>query len=136
MRGAHVWQRHRRDRERGQSLVELSIALPVLLVLLLGAVDFGRLYYASVTVAGAARNGAQYASENPNDTAGIRAAALEDAGTLNPQPTVTVTGPDADATGGRYIGVRVQHTFHTLVPWPGIPSSVDISRQVVMRVVE
>lgn len=126
----------RRHGDRGQSLVELSIVLPVLLILLLGAVDFGRLYYASVTVTGAARNGAQYASENPDDTAGIRAAALEDAGVLNPQPTVTVSGPDSDPAGGRYIGVRVTHTFRTLVPWPGIPSSVDISRQVVMRVVE
>ncbi len=123
-------------RERGQSLVELSIVLPVLLILLLGAVDFGRLYYASVTVAGAARNAAQYASENPQDFSGIQAAAQEDTEGLSPQPTITVSGPSPDASGGRYIGVTVTHTFRTLVPWPGIPSSVDISREVVMRVVE
>lgn len=125
----------RPSRERGQSLVELSLALPVLLILMLGAVDFGRLYYASVTVSGAARNGAQYASRNPADTAGIQAAALEDADSLD-NPTVVVTGPSTDPSGGTYIGVEVSHTFETLVPWPGIPSSVEISRRVVMRVAE
>lgn len=136
MKVRHVSIVRRLTRERGQSLVELSIVLPVLLILLLGAVDFGRLYYASVTVAGAARNGAQYASENPEDISGIQAAAREDTDGLNPQPTVTVSGPSPDPSGGRYIGVTVRHTFRTLVPWPGIPSSVDISREVVMRVVE
>lgn len=44
--------------------------LPVLLVIVLGAVDFGRLFYAWVTVNNAARVGANYAAINPNATFG------------------------------------------------------------------
>jgi Flp pilus assembly protein TadG len=48
--------------ERGQSLVEFALALPVLLLLLLGLVDFGRAFYYTSTIANAARAGAEYAA--------------------------------------------------------------------------
>ena len=44
--------RTRRAR-RGQALVELAIILPVMLFLLLGALDLGRVFYANITVASA-----------------------------------------------------------------------------------
>lgn len=48
--------------ERGQSLVELALALPVLLLLLVGVVDAARLYLYASTVDAAAREGAWYAA--------------------------------------------------------------------------
>ncbi len=126
----------RNRRERGQSLVELALVLPLLMLVILGAIDFGRVFYASMTVAGAARNGAQYASENPTDTTGIQSAALDDAGSLDPAPTVTVSGPTSDGNGGEYVRVQVDHEFSTLIPWPGLPSSIEISRAVTMRVAQ
>jgi Flp pilus assembly protein TadG len=48
--------------QRGQSLVEFALALPVLLVLLLGLADFGRAFYYTSTIANAARAGAEYAA--------------------------------------------------------------------------
>src|SRR5437870_2601945 len=48
--------------ERGQSLVEFALALPVLLLLLLGLADFGRAFYYTSTIANAARVGAEYAA--------------------------------------------------------------------------
>jgi hypothetical protein len=44
---------------RGQSLVEFALVLPMLLVLLLGIADFGRVFSAGITVEAAARNGAE-----------------------------------------------------------------------------
>ncbi len=47
---------------RGQSLVEFSLILPLLLVLLLGVGDFGRVFAAGITIETAARNGAEAAA--------------------------------------------------------------------------
>src|SRR5438067_2087591 len=48
--------------ERGQSLVELALLLPLLMMIVLGAIDFGRLYFAYTAIANAAREGAMCAS--------------------------------------------------------------------------
>jgi hypothetical protein len=50
---------------RGQSLVEFALALPLLLLLLLGLADFGRAFYYTSAIANAARTGAEYAARAP-----------------------------------------------------------------------
>jgi Flp pilus assembly protein TadG len=59
--------------ERGQSLVELSISLVVLLYLLSGAVEFGLAFFQFVQLRDAAQEGALYGSMDPKNTAGIEA---------------------------------------------------------------
>ncbi len=51
------------DHPRGQSLVEFALVLPMLLVLLLGIADFGRVFAAGITVEAAARNAAEAAAQ-------------------------------------------------------------------------
>lgn len=51
--------------ERGQGLIELAIALPALLVLLLGVLDVGRVYWSLVTLKDAVSEGASYAAAYP-----------------------------------------------------------------------
>ena len=53
----------RRDRRRGQSVVEFALILPVFLLLFGSALDLGRLYAAQVTVTNAAREGAFQAAK-------------------------------------------------------------------------
>jgi hypothetical protein len=48
---------------RGQSLVEFALVLPFLLVLLLGVVDFGRVFAAGISMEAATRNGAEAAAQ-------------------------------------------------------------------------
>jgi PKD repeat protein len=52
----------RRDRSRGQSLVEFAIILPVLLLMVLAALDLGRVFMGWVALNNAARVGANYAA--------------------------------------------------------------------------
>jgi Flp pilus assembly protein TadG len=56
----------RREKSRGQSLVEFGLVLPILVVLLLLAVDLGRAYMAWVTMNNMARIGANFAALNPS----------------------------------------------------------------------
>jgi Flp pilus assembly protein TadG len=59
-------------RERGQSLVEFVLILPVLLIALAGMLDLGRLYFAYVAVTDAAAEGAAYAAIYPDDSDGVK----------------------------------------------------------------
>lgn len=56
--------RRRRKRTRGQSLVEFALFVPVLLLILLLSIDFGRAFYSWVILQNAARIGANFAGLN------------------------------------------------------------------------
>ncbi|MGK3649957.1 TadE/TadG family type IV pilus assembly protein [Pseudarthrobacter enclensis] len=46
-----------KDSERGAAAVEFAILLPLLLMLVLGTIEFGRAYNAQITLTNAARDG-------------------------------------------------------------------------------
>jgi len=52
----------RRDRSRGQGLVEFALVLPIFMVMLIGMVDLGRAIWANNSVANAAREAARFAA--------------------------------------------------------------------------
>lgn len=51
--------------EQGQSLVEVAVSIAVLLILLAGIVDLGRMFFAFITMRDAAQEAAVYASAYP-----------------------------------------------------------------------
>ncbi len=55
-----------KDRSRGQSLVEFALVLPMILLLMLIALDFGRVFLGWVALNNSARVAANYAAMNPN----------------------------------------------------------------------
>lgn len=55
--------------DAGQSLVELALALPLLLMLLVGLVDVGRAYVYTTALSNAAREAALYAAQQTEATA-------------------------------------------------------------------
>lgn len=57
--------------DRGQSLVEFALVIPILLTLVLVAVDFGRIYFTTIQVANAAREAAAYGAQFPTDSTGM-----------------------------------------------------------------
>lgn len=58
------------DKSRGQSLVEFAIFVPVLALIMLVAVDLGRVYLGWVTLNNVTRIGANYAAQNPEAWSG------------------------------------------------------------------
>lgn len=137
--------------EQGASLVELALVLPLLMLLLIGAVDFGRAFYLAMEISGAAQAGAEYGTQNPTDTTGIAAAAQVDAPDV---PFLAVTTPTygcecSDGTGFSSnctntpscpssnvvyrVTVRVSATYTPWFPWPKVPSSISLSSSATMR---
>src|SRR5213592_4301706 len=55
-----------RRRTRGQSLVEFALVLPVMLLIIMVGVDFGRAFLGWVNLQNSSRLGANYAAIHPN----------------------------------------------------------------------
>lgn len=61
-------QLDQKRRRKGQTLVEFAITLPILLILVFGVIEFGRVFQAWVTLQNAARTAARYASTGQFNT--------------------------------------------------------------------
>jgi Flp pilus assembly protein TadG len=135
-----------RGRRAGVAAVELALVLPLLLLIVLGCVDFSRFAYTGISVTNAGRTGAGFGAVNPYTTATqaawqtqVRAKVLEDlrsvtGGTATQEASVQVsTTRTVDADGLWRVRVEVSYPFATLVPWPGIPSSMTVKRAAEMR---
>jgi len=53
------------SKQKAQSLVEFSLVLPLLLLLILAAMDIGRMFYTKMVITNAAREGANYLAYYP-----------------------------------------------------------------------
>jgi Flp pilus assembly protein TadG len=112
----------------GQGLLELAIIIPVLAVIIAGALDLGRIFFSIITVTNVAREGARYLTLHPEDEQNVDhpcndlvnppalsnqpfyctlAAARQEARTtlwvaiVNPANiTITATCPDIEADAG------------------------------------
>jgi PKD repeat protein len=56
---------------RGQALVEFALVLPIFVLFVVIAVDFGRLFYSYIQITNAAREGANFAAGRPAETTNI-----------------------------------------------------------------
>jgi PKD repeat protein len=112
----------------GQSLVEFAIVVPVLLSVLLMAVDFGRVYLGWVDLTNVARIGANFAAANPDAWDGGGDAAVQlryrqlmarDAQGIDctlPNPLPEPTFIDSSSAVGSRVQVNLTCSFALLTP--------------------
>jgi Flp pilus assembly protein TadG len=125
-----------RHYRRGAAAVEFAFLAPFLCFLFVIAVDYARIFYASLTIANCARNGALYGSRDKTsavDTAGIETAAKADATNLNTSK-VNVTSTTDGGTPATYVDVTVTYPFTTITSWLS-SQTITITRTVRMKVV-
>jgi Flp pilus assembly protein TadG len=150
--------------QSGQSLVEVALLTPLLLLLLIGVIEMGRFAYIGILVGNAAKAGAAYASQSledasPSLVANVQAAVNNDfQNNLSSAPALTVQitnscGCDSGGaitsaacngtltagtcTAGHWVvmaTVTCTGTFNALFKFPGIPKTLTISRTANMRV--
>jgi Flp pilus assembly pilin Flp len=127
--------------EAGVALVEFALILPLLLVLVLGALDLGKAYNYWIDTTHLAHEGARYAAVNrnpdataPNFLAAIRqqanTAELRNGGTTSvPDPLgVCVYLPDGPVIGGR-VRVEIKSTYKFL---SFIASKISLTQKSVV----
>lgn len=135
---------------RGTVAVEMAVATPVLLLLMMGAWDFGRAMQQRARLESAASAGVMYGARSTAraaDTTGITNAVRADANDTTNALTVSSSSYCA-CTGGAqvacsgscgtaapryYVAVTVQSHFDTLFPYPFVPTSYTLVGNATMR---
>jgi len=153
-----------RNREEGQALVETAVSMSLLVLLMLGAVEFGRLAFAAIEVNNAAKAAAQYGSQSHAtalDQAGMLQAAqseysnLTGMSLLSPNGTngytcsCADTGLAASCTNnsvssptcpGSFVEVNLlvqtQTTFNPLIHIPGFPQNYNLVGTAKQKVLQ
>lgn len=105
----------------GQALVEVAILLPMLLLLVLGAMDFGRMFFTKIVLTNAAREGANYLTYYPEDknynyikTYEIISGEISNSKIVDPS-LVSTDPPVNCCTRGNYVEITVKITDIPLV---------------------
>mgnify|MGYP005845916385 FL=1 len=106
---------------RGQAIVELALLLPILVLLLLGALDLGRAYYFYTGVANATRVGAQYAIDPKMGLTEAGKAEIKNAVIAEASPYVALTEDRINLSTAGWqqwndLTVSVAFDFHFLTP--------------------
>jgi Flp pilus assembly protein TadG len=101
--------------ERGAAAVEMALVLPVLLLVVLGMVDFGLALNAKITLNEAAREGARWAAIGQPNAQG-RVADLT-ASLASPAPVVFVTGCSATPAITDRATVNVEYAYRFITPF-------------------
>ena len=150
-----------RHPQSGQSLLELAFLVPLLLLLALGVIEVGRYAYIAILIGNAAHAGAIYGSQSlpqSNDSFIVTAAqndflnngqdpknlptvtyfttcGCDSAGTV---AVATACSPPSCASGHWVVllSVTASGKFDSLFNYPGIPSSITVSRTSTMRVAQ
>jgi Flp pilus assembly protein TadG len=124
--------------ESGQSLVESAALIVLLVIIVLGVVDFTFIFRTYLSLANAANVGATNAARSlaaANNLGGITAAALSETSSWGciGQPTVT-TATGADSTGGSTISVTISCEVAGLIAIPNSINHVVATATVVRRI--
>lgn len=103
-------------RDRGATAVEVALLLPILLVLVMGIVDFGRALHAQITLTQAAREGVRVAAlKQPNPASRTQNAAVGLSGV-----GVAVTACPGTPTPGSDAEVKATYNFEFVTPIGGV----------------
>lgn len=128
-------------RRKGAAAVEFALAGSILVMLMLAATDLGRFVYVYVTMSNAAGEGAtfgcqhgvtEFGSVGAWETAVVNATVEET--TILPVDADDVTVDSSALTSG-LCRVTVAQQFDVLFPWPWLPESLTLTREVVMPLI-
>ena len=103
-----------RGSERGQTLVEFALILPVMLLMLFALVDFGRAFYTWLLVTNAAREGARVAATQQGTTA-VQTRINDALGGLD-AAELSITLTNVQGPRGEAVEVDLEYNFVFVTP--------------------
>lgn len=134
--------------DRAQSLIELSLALPIMVFGVLGGADLARAYAVQIAVQNGARAAAEsYAIDSTPTIAEAQAAGIAE---MNRTPTITTGAGNVLVTEAQtdgitacihpptsltpcYVTVHATYTWTSITPWPLIPNSASFDRVTIFQ---
>jgi len=121
-----IFRRFRRacaTADTGAAAVEMALVTPLLLLMLFGLIDFGRMFNAQITLTEAAREGARAVSLGLSPDPRINA-------TLGSAPSSTTITSCAGTTGDA--SVALSQAFHPVTPIGSVIGAVTIRATGIM----
>jgi Flp pilus assembly protein TadG len=133
-------------------MVEFAVVVPVLVLLLIGAADYGRFFFTSIAVANAARAGAEWGAQDKSYAFGPSADITDfaeqdgaEAGAITVTAATVCKCPDESTVvcstgvcGGYgpprvFVEVTATKTVNLILPYPGVPNNIPITRKAIFR---
>ncbi len=137
---------------QGIAVIEFAIILSLLMLMLLAAGDFGRIFYAQIGLENVVRSGATYGTRvwgaYMNDAGILAAANADDGGLVGVSitiPSKNCTCADGspvacdgycvgtDPTPKIFLTVQADYDFASITGFPGLPTNVPLRAKAVMR---
>lgn len=104
----------KRESERGAAAVEFAILLPLLLMLVLGTIEFGRAYNAQIILTNAARDSVRVMAIK-NDPAGAKTAARNAASSVSTSiPDGNITISPATCATDKQVSVTISYNLSSI----------------------
>lgn len=132
------WQRFckkfRRD-ERGQAMTEFALVLPILLLILMGIVEFGRIFHAYIVINEAARDAVRYVSVAASESE-VRDVILQDSQSLDEtRVAFTISPGETYRRSGQPVTVQVTYPVQLITPVLNfvLPNPVNVTATMTMR---
>jgi len=124
--------------ERGQTLVELALILPIIILILFGTLEFGRIFHSYIVITNAAREGARLGALGKSDEEII--SRIREASPLYQADTrlriIRLEPNESARNSGVPLTVEVAYDVELVTPIISsiLPNPVTLKSTAVMRV--
>lgn len=125
-----------KQKKKGQAMVEFALLMPILILLIMGLLEFGLILNTYLAMNNAAREGARAGISGATDVQ-IQTAVLNTSPSLNPAYlTLTITPTQLTRKSGDTLKVTVNYNYHTIIPLIGsiLHNVIGLNAQTSMRV--
>lgn len=122
-------------KNRGQTIVEMAFILPIILLLIMGIVEFGRIFNTYLVLTNASREGARVASVGGTDLDIINSVSNATPTINQSHMTITIDPLETERSRGLPVSVTVQYNLELICPIINVilPDPFSISTKTVMR---
>ncbi len=130
--------RRLKKNSRGVSAIEFAIVLPVLVVLVMGIIEFGWILNGHITLTGAAREGVRAAVTNEDSTAAATAAVNAHVESMDALSvgSLSLNPPEGEGVFGEEMTLSLSGTLPTLIgffDWLGNDGVYSLAAEATMR---
>lgn len=122
--------------EKGQSIVELAILIPFLLIMLMGIFEFGRIMNTQLVITYASREGVRSASVGASDEEIVEIINKSLSSLNSSCVNISITPDKISRTRGTAVSVKVEYDVDIIVPIIEniIPNPLHLEAETFMRV--